>query len=418
MRTIALAMAAVACASQSSVKLAPAAHTEEPGAVTEAEPSEDDESANPDDTAGLDDTPNGPTTADILFVMDNTASMAYESQYAVAKRANTFLLTLLDRQVDFHIAVTTTDNGADPSVADPANGAFLGPVRTADDYDQLEDQLRAGYDGGSIEAGLETGLTALTETGRLGSQIDEFRRDGATLSVVFVTDEEDSSSAPGNEYLRRYLGLSGAGPRSNVRLYALITQDPEDCGGDGGRTLGTRLADAATQSGGHADNLLGEAEATLERLATAIADAPAPVGTCSIASDCPVDHYCGAGTCLPGCAADTDCLSGESCEAGSCQPGACRTTPLDCGLGEMCDETTGTCSDGGGCEPCAGAGAECGNGECANFGDDAAPDWYCLMDCATAYDAEACPRGFDCRDLSGHLYCYAECPVLAPILAR
>lgn len=358
---------------------------------------------------------------DILIVMDDSSTMGYSS-YGFREHASEFVAALETYSLAVNIGVTTADNGSDPLVASPANGAFVGPVIVGDpeaglDLGELYEQLDVGIDGSGIEAGLETGLTALTDHARLADQIAEFRREGAPLSVIFVTNEEDKSSEPVATYLRNYLALGEA--RQRVRLSAAVTREqadgtyPEYC------TVGTRLEDVAAQTGGYAADLFAsDFGAEMEALAAASASIPATPDTCSVASDCPVDHHCDDGTCLPGCAADSDCLGGETCESETCQPGACRTGPLDCGLGEMCDQTSGECSDGGGCETCDGPDAECGAGECVNFGDDAAPAWYCLLDCETAGAPDACPRGFDCRDLSGagDLYCYGECPVLAPLL--
>lgn len=60
----------------------------------------------------------GSCKADILFVVDNSGSM-YEDQIELAKRFPNFLSAIND--LDYHIAVTTTDVSASPNNYDPNN---------------------------------------------------------------------------------------------------------------------------------------------------------------------------------------------------------------------------------------------------------------------------------------------------------
>ena len=90
--------------------------------------------------------------------------------------------------------------------------------------------------------------------------------------------------------------------------------------------------------------------------------------TCSNSSDCPVDELCLEKTCQAvecassldceleehcdsdyecknGCENDEDCFAGDSCDkdAGECETYGCRTSELDCGIGEFCNEMTSEC---------------------------------------------------------------------------
>lgn len=137
-----------------------------------------------------------------------------------------------------------------------------------------------------------------------------------------------------------------------------------------------------------------------------------------MSDDCGIGQYCwdAVYTCEAGCGTDDDCLAGESCDAThTCTPYGCRSTALDCAIGQLCDVATGICSDAPTCEVCTDtAGAECAPGACVDFTVEADGGTYCLTPCAVVDDPEQCPRGLECRDLSGagDLYCYADCPAL------
>lgn len=138
---------------------------------------------------------------------------------------------------------------------------------------------------------------------------------------------------------------------------------------------------------------------------------------CLTATDCPLRHFCddATHTCESGCRSEQDCASGESCSATDevCFADECRTSLLDCELGQNCDLATGQCVDAPACEPCTGSiEGECGSGTCVSFVSDQPNHNYCIFPCLVVGEADQCPRGLECRDLSGNgdLFCYAECP--------
>ncbi len=140
---------------------------------------------------------------------------------------------------------------------------------------------------------------------------------------------------------------------------------------------------------------------------------------CVLSQDCGIDEYCDQTgfTCEAGCESNEDCIAGENCseDTHECSPYGCRSTALDCAVGQECDLVTGTCYDSPSCEPCTGADSmECGAGACVDFDLENVGGDHCLMPCLVVGDPEECPRGLECRDLSGvgDLYCYADCPAL------
>lgn len=173
---------------------------------------------------------------DILWIVDNSGSMADE-QVELGARFGEFIDELAALDLDFHLAVTTTDVGNDRGrfrtgpgrVQRPGDGSTTcsrPPVRL--DYCQtLADRpylrsvdyvdaatgdldinrLRADFEciastgdcgDGLQEAGLEAMRLALSpEAVGNGGANEGFLRDDAYLSVILLTDEEDCSAQSG-----------------------------------------------------------------------------------------------------------------------------------------------------------------------------------------------------------------------------
>jgi hypothetical protein len=144
---------------------------------------------------------------------------------------------------------------------------------------------------------------------------------------------------------------------------------------------------------------------------------------CLDSSSCGLGEFCKKPeyACTSGCEADTDCLAGERCNKNrnECVEYDCRSTDLDCGLGEICNDD-GQCETAPGkhCAPCEDYifGTGCGtNGTCYPF-DDAYTENYCIVGCNGPSD-DSCPRGYECVDLwgMGDYECFAWCPTLAEL---
>jgi hypothetical protein len=140
---------------------------------------------------------------------------------------------------------------------------------------------------------------------------------------------------------------------------------------------------------------------------------------CVSTADCGAGGYCEDSKCKPGCDSNDRCLAGESCSADhECVTYDCRTSALDCGLGEVCDHGTGECAPALGCNPCTDD-TQCGAGICSDWKPGPGVDRYCLVPCTVEGGGDQCGRGLECRDLSGvgDLYCYADCPAFQKELA-
>lgn len=216
-------------------------------------------------------TQKGAARVDILWMIDNSGSMAAE-QEKVADRFNQFFNQLIISQVDYHIGVVTSDpaeggvlrqyNGpavedcsacrfitkdvpcADPSVdvSGLASESEKEARLAADCPAQLVFRrlIKVGVEGSSFEEGFVQAASALgarTVDPATGfpdhvapPENEGFARDDASLYIVFVSDEEEGAKADGSPvryYQRLFEGLKAAGNENNVAV-AAITGYPID----------------------------------------------------------------------------------------------------------------------------------------------------------------------------------------------
>jgi hypothetical protein len=217
-------------------------------------------------------TQKGAAKVDILWMIDNSGSMAAE-QEKVADRFNQFFNQLIISQVDYHIGVVTSDpeeggvlrqfNG--PAVENCTACRFITKDVPCDnpavDVSGLATEsekeaalaaecpaqlvfrrmIKVGIDGSSFEEGFTQAATALGArtidqntgfpTGEIPTENDGFARTDASLYVVFVSDEEEGAKQDGSPvryYQRLFEGLKAAGNENNVAVAAITGYPTED----------------------------------------------------------------------------------------------------------------------------------------------------------------------------------------------
>ncbi len=171
-------------------------------------------------------------TVDILLVVDNSCSMIDE-QHKLAANFDNFIEQFLETEVNYQIGVVTTD------MTDPTQqGRLVGDTKliTSEmDVDQARqtfiDNVKVCAQGSGFERGLAAAEAALSPE-LLAGENAGLVRDGAALSIVFVSDEDDLSARPVSEYLEFYKGIKGdQGYRDDslVNLSAVVGDFPDGC---------------------------------------------------------------------------------------------------------------------------------------------------------------------------------------------
>lgn len=179
---------------------------------------------------------------DMLFVVDSSGSMG-EEQSALGEGFGAFIETFLALEYDFHLAVTDMDyqRTAGAFFGDPA---ILTP-ETPNLVEQFQENALLGTSGSGSEKGLEAARQALSEAKREGVN-EGFFREEALLAIVFLTDEDDQSTADNETYLDFFLELK-RGDSRRLKLSAIAGPVPDGCAT---AEAGTRYADMAAATGG------------------------------------------------------------------------------------------------------------------------------------------------------------------------
>jgi len=127
---------------------------------------------------------------DVLWVVDNTASMARE-QVTLAEDFEGFVAALEAEDVAYQLGVITTDVSADDAGVLQGVPWIVTPEH-ADPVQAFSDAVQVGIDGAGPEAGLAAAWMALSEP-LISDENRGFRRPEALLHIVIVTDSDDHS---------------------------------------------------------------------------------------------------------------------------------------------------------------------------------------------------------------------------------
>jgi hypothetical protein len=202
---------------------------------------------------------------DILLVVDNSCSMdPYQAK--VSENFDSFLSYLEEAQVEYHIGVVTTtvevpepypEYGCPASEVNqiPDGGSLVGGAWITNDTQNKETlfdtMVSVGVCGNGAEMGLESAYRALTPPISIEENLG-FLRDDAYLSMIFVSDEEDASPLPVNDYINAYRDVKGQRERDVFNASALVVLDEQECAAEvaSGSSLGSRYVDVAEQNDG------------------------------------------------------------------------------------------------------------------------------------------------------------------------
>ena len=214
-----------------------------------------------------------PTPADILFVVDNSGSMADE-QENLATNFNMFINQIAGADNDYRIAVVSTDqsfgeeqgglrvdifapdapfelqnaNASGCSGVGISQGCFRGPnantrvISTQDlnrqeQIDAFQANVRVGSCGTGDEEGLEAMLDALRKSAPGGCNAG-FLRPEANLVIIFVSDEDDHGEVSVNDAVQQLATLKNP---EQIRIAAIVgyaNGNASDCRTPLGSTCG------------------------------------------------------------------------------------------------------------------------------------------------------------------------------------
>lgn len=152
---------------------------------------------------------------DLLLVIDNSCSMVTE-QAQLADNAEHIIDGLNANSADYHIGVITTDDST-----------FAGNMITKADSDpigELESQMAVGVNGSTSEKGIYMAI-GTTSTGGDGAPGSSFLRDNASLAVVFVSDEDDSSSGDLSSWSSHFWSIKPS--PSDVVVWSIVGIDSQ-----------------------------------------------------------------------------------------------------------------------------------------------------------------------------------------------
>lgn len=194
---------------------------------------------------------------DILWVIDDSGSMA-DNQEALARNFNNFINQFLDKNIDFKMAITTTDgtsirNGKMVGDSSMLTRAAAIGNRTAF-TNNFTKWVKVGTSGSGIEQGLKTASAFLDRYSA------SYLREDAYLAIVFLSDEEDQSDKKVSEYLLRYQSVKkNAGM---VKAYSIVTQTLQPTAQ--WETIGLRYNELAKGTGGMISDINDDFSVTLK----------------------------------------------------------------------------------------------------------------------------------------------------------
>ncbi len=139
--------------------------------------------------------------ADILFVIDNSGSMA-EEQAKIAQVFSGFIAQVSN--MDWRIAITTTDTDSSDTPCNEGNLCLMEPNRSFIDSSTpnvnqvFMNKIQVGTQGSSTELGLTAISSFLTNK---KADYQAFMRPDATFVTIVVTDSEETSSLTAVQFL-------------------------------------------------------------------------------------------------------------------------------------------------------------------------------------------------------------------------
>jgi hypothetical protein len=190
---------------------------------------------------------------DIVWIVDDSRSMEDE-QSSLANNFSNFIDEFIQKNVDFKMAITTTDTSTTTRAGKIVTGSdtLLTSAKASTNVTKFKNDFKSLIQVGIVGDGYEKGLAA--SEAFMQKNAASFLREDAYLAVVIVSDEADQSSKTPKQYVdflksfKREAGL--------VKVYTIVDQSvPRGSASENttvnGMTLGfDRYAKASEESAG------------------------------------------------------------------------------------------------------------------------------------------------------------------------
>lgn len=204
---------------------------------------------------------------DIVWIIDDSGSMADE-QSSLGANFSAFIDNFIMKDVDFKMAITTTDTsttaksgsivpGSDLKLTSPK--AQANPELFKSDFRSL---VKVGINGSGSEKGLEA------TAGFMSKHAASFLRPDAYLAVVIISDEEDQSAKSVSQYadiFRSYKSSAGL-----VKVYSVVDVNKTNCCQSGIATGGERYKLASKMTAGLVANIRDDFYSVLTEMGDSI----------------------------------------------------------------------------------------------------------------------------------------------------
>ena len=179
-----------------------------------------------------------------------------DEQDALGKNFSSFITQFIEKDVDFRMAITTTDGTSSRNgkmVGDSAKLTSSAAKASKSTFiTNFTKWVKVGTAGSGIEQGLKTSVSF---TDRYASS---FLRPDAFLVVVYLSDEEDQSDKKVSEYLTKLQALKTN--KGMVKAYSIVSVKNY---GFQWETLGKRYMEVSNATAGTVGDIKQDFSATL-----------------------------------------------------------------------------------------------------------------------------------------------------------
>lgn len=217
----------------------------------------------------------GKRVVDILWVIDNSGSMGDE-QDDLAYNFETFINNFISQDVDFQMAITTTDARSGHEGKMIAGPDMLNSEEAKKNenvfINHFKQKIKVGTRGSGHEKGLQTSA-AFLENQKTDKK--DFLRDDAYLAIVYVSDEEDQSQNSVESYVNKFKSLKkNAGL---VKVYSIVTKEKDVSSrfsryGWASRMVGKRYEQASEMTDGKSESIKDDFHTILEDMGDTIVE--------------------------------------------------------------------------------------------------------------------------------------------------